>query len=69
MELNTNVLSSLKCLADSSNDFFAKLIQSVFETFLINAKSGSFELNLNTNSIGLRLFLMSCLRKVILFQY
>jgi hypothetical protein len=52
MELSTGVLNIVKSLADLPNDSYSKLIASVFETFLINTKTGGFDLNLDIKTIG-----------------
>ncbi len=52
MELSTSILNGLKCLANVPNDFYSTLIKSVFETFFLNTKTGSLDLNLDTSSIG-----------------
>lgn len=57
MELSTGVLNIVKSLADLPNDSYSKLITSVFETFLINTKTGGFDLNLDIKTIG-RAFLL-----------
>lgn len=52
MELSTSILNGLKCLVNLPNDFYSMLIKSVFETFFINTKTGSLDLDLDTASIG-----------------
>jgi hypothetical protein len=57
MELNSNLIKTLKCLSGSTQDFsnetYSILIKSVFDSFIINKKNGNFELYLDTKTMGL----------------
>ena len=59
MELSSNVIKSLKAIngsggssGDLSNESFQVLVKSVFDSFIIDSKSGDFNLNLDTATIG-----------------
>ena len=57
MELNSNILNTLKALSGSfENKFddaaYANLLKLVFDTFVINMKTGDFELSFPKDKIG-----------------
>ena len=57
MDLSSSVVNSLKSINgsaanDLSNEAFAVLVKSVFDSFIIDSKSGEFNLNLDTETIG-----------------
>ena len=55
MDLNSNLLNTLKCISNESqftNEIYEILVKSVFDSFIINSKNYKLELNLDKKTIG-----------------